>query len=43
MISFMISVVPPKIDGARLSRERTRWVAESSGLVLLPVNWAPSA
>jgi len=25
MISFMISVVPPKIDGARLSRESSRW------------------
>ena len=37
MISFMISVVPPKIDWTRLSRQSSQSVPENSGVVLPPV------
>jgi hypothetical protein len=33
MISFWISVVPPKLDWTRLSRQSSTFAAESSGLV----------
>jgi hypothetical protein len=37
MISVWISVVPPKLDWTRLSRQSSTFAAESSGLVLRPV------
>jgi len=37
MISFMISVVPPKIDWARLNHQRSQMVPEIRGLMLPPV------
>jgi hypothetical protein len=37
MISVWISVVPPKLDWTRLSRQNSTFVAESSGQVLPPV------
>ena len=37
MISFWISVVPPKLDWTRLSRQGSTFAAESNGLVFPPV------
>jgi hypothetical protein len=37
MISFWISVVPPKIDWTRLSRQSSLFAAESNRLAFPPV------